>query len=44
MAHYYKDYDIRPKFSSPKFILPAENELSISKHLSYQNKNGVQNS
>jgi hypothetical protein len=44
MAHCYKHYDLRPKVSSPKFILPAENEFSISKQLSYQNKNVVQNS
>jgi hypothetical protein len=44
MAHCYKHYDLRPKVSSPKFILPTKNEFSISKQLLYQNKNVVHNS
>jgi hypothetical protein len=42
MAHCYKHYDIGPEVSSPRFILPIENEYSLGKQSSYRNKDVVQ--
>jgi hypothetical protein len=41
MAHCYKYYDLRPKVSTPRFILPVENEFSASKQPSCQNTSVV---
>jgi hypothetical protein len=38
MAHCYKHYDLRPEVSSPRFILPIENESSVSKQSSCEIK------
>jgi hypothetical protein len=43
MAEFYRYYDLRPKVSTLRFILPIENEFSASKQPSCQNTSPVQN-
>jgi hypothetical protein len=42
MANFYRYYDLRPKVSTPTFILPIENEFSISEKPSKQNEDDIQ--
>jgi hypothetical protein len=42
MAKFYRYYELRPKVSTLTFILPVENEFSISENPSKQNEDDIQ--